>query len=419
MTNAGIQYDAAGNLMNDTTHSYKYDAEGNLISVDSGATAVDVYDALNRRVRVQTASAADEYIYDYANRRISTWLPNGAGIEGRIYWGSLLAAFRAQNGDTYFDQKDILGTDRLRMNYAAVSAANYTSLPFGDDYTAHVSGSYGDQDNNHFALLDRDAESDTDHAQFRQYYNMWGRWMSPDPYSGSYDITNPQSFNRYVYAMNNPLNFIDSTGLDENGNNCDIFNPCNTATGGSGDPQPGIPTLTFVGLTLIVDPGTTVTVTPGPPTYLGDYIIPNPPSIGGSIGGGVGTAPNNHGQTQKSCGGIVATGVVQTGLDALGAIPGEAVVSLTAKEALAGGQVLAAFGSTAISVASGSKTGISLGATATTFSVASVATDGMKGAAELIPGIGQGVAVVSSIYDVAATVHNYGGCKGWWGGADW
>lgn len=62
-TNAGIQYDAAGNLINDSTHSYKYDADGNLISVDNGATASYVYDALNRRVRVQTASATNEYIY--------------------------------------------------------------------------------------------------------------------------------------------------------------------------------------------------------------------------------------------------------------------------------------------------------------------------------------------------------------------
>lgn len=214
-TNAGIQYDAAGNLVNDSTHSYKYDAEGNLISVDNGATASYVFDAMNRRVRVQTASSTNEYIYDYASRRISTWLPNGAGIKGRIYWGNLLAAFRAQNGDTYFDQKDILGTDRLRMNYAAVAAANYTSLPFGDGYTAHVSGTYGDQDNNHFAQLDRDAESDTEHAQFRQYYNTWGRWMSPDPYSGSYDITNPQSFNRYALCREQPPDIYRSqwTGL--------------------------------------------------------------------------------------------------------------------------------------------------------------------------------------------------------------
>ncbi|MHB1939091.1 MAG: RHS repeat-associated core domain-containing protein [Acidobacteriaceae bacterium] len=58
----------------------------------------------------------------------------------------------------------------------------------------------------------RDAETDTDHAQFRQYYNTWARWMSPDPYNGSYDITNPQSFNRYAYVNSNPLVSVDPSG---------------------------------------------------------------------------------------------------------------------------------------------------------------------------------------------------------------
>ena len=152
------------------------------------------------------------------------------------------------------------------MNYAAVAAANYASLPFGDGYTAHVSGTYGDQDNSHFAQLDRDAESGTDHAQFRQYDNTWGRWMSPDPYNGSYDITNPQSFNRYVYAMNNPLNSIDPTGLDENGDGgCDaVWHPCSGVTVNGSNP--------------VVDPG--------------DPLFP-----WGTLGGGTGTGnpntPNN------------------------------------------------------------------------------------------------------------------------------
>ena len=93
--------------------------------------------------------------------------------------------------------------------------------------------------------------------------------------------------------------------------------------------------------------------------------------------------------------------------------------SPSSRSAQAGSQVLASFGSTAISVAGGSKIGIGVGATGTTLSVVSVATDGIKGAAELIPVVGQYVAIGSSIFDVAATVRNYGGCKGWWGGADW
>jgi YD repeat-containing protein len=46
-TNAGIQYDA----------------DGNLISVDNGATVVYVYDALNERVERPAAFASRENVY--------------------------------------------------------------------------------------------------------------------------------------------------------------------------------------------------------------------------------------------------------------------------------------------------------------------------------------------------------------------
>ncbi len=70
-----------------------------------------------------------------------------------------------------------------------------------------------DGDSYHYAMLDSDAESGTDHAQYRQYSSTQGRWLSPDLYSGSYDFTNPQSFNRYTYAENNPLANVDPSGL--------------------------------------------------------------------------------------------------------------------------------------------------------------------------------------------------------------
>ena len=45
-------------------------------------------------------------------------------------------------------------------------------------------------------------------------YNRWhSRFDQPDPYGGSYDMTNPQSFNRYAYVQNDPVNFVDPTGL--------------------------------------------------------------------------------------------------------------------------------------------------------------------------------------------------------------
>lgn len=65
-----------------------------------------------------------------------------------------------------------------------------------------------------FTGLEHDSESGLDHTQFRQYASNMGRWMSPDPYNGSYDLSNPQSFNRYSYVGNMPLNYTDPTGLD-------------------------------------------------------------------------------------------------------------------------------------------------------------------------------------------------------------
>jgi RHS repeat-associated protein len=246
ITTAGYAYDAAGNMTSDGFHTYTYDAEGNILNVDNGSTAQYVYDAMNRRVRVQTASSTNEYLFDYAGRRTSTWqVSNNAGDEGRIYWDGVQIAFRSIDGTTYFDHQNWLGTERLRTNYAGSVASSYVSLPFGDGYTPNIVTSSGDQDNLHFAELDHDSESTTEHAQFRQYSSTQGHWMSPDLYDGSYRARNPQSFNRYVYAMNRPLSATDPSGLDPAGSdgggdgqtciaNCDQSDP-NPTDGSSGN----------------------------------------------------------------------------------------------------------------------------------------------------------------------------------------
>jgi len=50
---------------------------------------------------------------------------------------------------------------------------------------------------------------------YREYSPVQGRWISPDPAGlAAVDPTNPQSWNRYAYALNSPVRYIDPTGLE-------------------------------------------------------------------------------------------------------------------------------------------------------------------------------------------------------------
>lgn len=214
ITNSGYAYDAAGDLIADGAHNYSYDAEGNLTLVDGGSTAKYTYDALNQRVRIDDAGQpSTEYIFNPFGQRAAVWdATDGWQSQGQTYWGSAPVEYY-NNGYAHYQDQDWLGTERMGTNNAGQVEGTYTSLPFGDAF--NVNGT--DDDQYHFAGMDYDYNSGyngTAHAQFRQYDNSDGSWMSPDPYGGSYDFTNPQSFNRYSYVMNNPTSFFDPEGLD-------------------------------------------------------------------------------------------------------------------------------------------------------------------------------------------------------------
>lgn len=214
INSAGYAYDAAGNMIQDPEHTYKYDAEGNLVEVDNGAMATYTYDALNRRVRIDEGVNSEGFVYNLAGQRVSVWdLGTEMQIQGEKYWGNQPIEIDG-NAQATFPHEDWLGTIRAVTSYTGSVESQYTNLPFGDGSGATGSGSNPWQ----FASLDKDyysgADSGADHAQFREYGDAEGRWMSPDPYVGSYDFTNPQSFNRYSYVLNDPLSLTDPPGLD-------------------------------------------------------------------------------------------------------------------------------------------------------------------------------------------------------------
>jgi len=65
----------------------------------------------------------------------------------------------------------------------------------------------------HFTGYEADGEIQLNFAQARYQSAAQGRFTSPDPLGASMAMGNPQSFNRYSYVVNNPVNLVDPSGL--------------------------------------------------------------------------------------------------------------------------------------------------------------------------------------------------------------
>ena len=125
---------------------------------------------------------------------------HGTRIHTNVYATCSLIATYQNHQHIHFHLDDWLGTRRVQTDYADNVEQNCTSNPFGD---GPLCSGASEQ---FFTGLERDQESGLDHAMFRQYASVTGRWTSPAPYSGSFDFANPQSLNRYAYVGDRPLN---------------------------------------------------------------------------------------------------------------------------------------------------------------------------------------------------------------------
>ena len=82
-----------------------------------------------------------------------------------------------------------------------------------------------------YTTYDRNANG-RDEAMMRSYHAWFSRFDQPDPYDGAYDLADPQSLNRYAYVQNDPVNFVDPSGLDDCGtfeNPCPVVGPTSSA----------------------------------------------------------------------------------------------------------------------------------------------------------------------------------------------
>lgn len=84
-------------------------------------------------------------------------------------------------------------------------------LPFGEDLARQNYGT--DSIRQKFTGYEKDTETGLDFAEARYYNSAHGRFTAVDPLLASGKSVDPQTFNRYAYTMNNPLNLVDPTGM--------------------------------------------------------------------------------------------------------------------------------------------------------------------------------------------------------------
>jgi RHS repeat-associated protein len=198
-------YDAAGNVTSDGAHSYTYDAENRLVSVDSGSTAQYGYDHSNRRIKKTVGGVTTHCVWEGAQVIAENNASSGSVNVEYVYSGSRMVASIA-SGVTRYYLADRLSA-RVTMDTAGNIVGRQAHLPFGEELNAS-----GTTDKHRFTSYERDTESGLDYAVNRSYSAATGRFLQVDPVAGS--IKKPQRINRYAYARNEPINFVDVTGRE-------------------------------------------------------------------------------------------------------------------------------------------------------------------------------------------------------------
>jgi RHS repeat-associated protein len=233
---SAAEFNAASNRM---TAPNAYDAVGNLTSNKVSQTAS--YDAENRMITFNGGLGVANYRYDGDRRRISQQTAAGA----TTYYvynasGQLAAEYSTQapagSGTSYLTT-DHLGSTRIVTDAAGTPKTRHDYVPYGEEIDPQYGGRAGmpgytatllDGPTQKFTAKERDAESGLDYFGARYLSSAQGRFTSSDDFAKDSHVGDPQSWNKYAYARNNPLRYV-----DRNGQNATVATSCTTAASGA------------------------------------------------------------------------------------------------------------------------------------------------------------------------------------------
>ena len=231
-----------GDMAEDNSHAYSWDTENKLTGIDSGLSngICQTYDALGRVVEQDKGSActtsptsSTEIVYSPSGSKLA--LMNGSSLfKAFVPLPGGAEAVYSSSGQ-YYRHADWLGTSRLATTSSRTLYYSGAYAPFGENYAP-----LGTQDLS-FTGQNQDTESSGAGGAgglydflYREHSPVQGRWLSPDP-SGlaAVNPADPQTWNRYAYVGNRPLNTVDALGL--------VIPICDPLQGCFPNPEPPLP----------------------------------------------------------------------------------------------------------------------------------------------------------------------------------
>jgi RHS repeat-associated protein len=205
---SGSTYDAAGNIASDGGQSFTYDATGQQATASFNGLQFSYAGDGWREKKIENG-VTTYYLRSTAlgGQVVCELNASGGWTRGYVYLSGQMLAIQ-QSGVTWVHQEPLTKGQRLTD-----SNGNVTSTVELDPWGGNTNRSVNNSQQPHpFTTYERDA-NESDDAMNRHYNRWWSRFDQPDPYDGSYNATDPQSFNRYSYVQNDPVNFGDPTGL--------------------------------------------------------------------------------------------------------------------------------------------------------------------------------------------------------------
>jgi RHS repeat-associated protein len=121
-----------------------------------------------------------------------------------LWWTS---AFAQQTDQVTYYHTDVVGS--VRMVTTPTGTVWHDYLPFGEEWVPPAQ-----TDKRLYAGKERDGESGFDYFGARYYASTSGRFTTVDPGHVNGDLSDPQSWNAYAYARNNPFRYADPDGTD-------------------------------------------------------------------------------------------------------------------------------------------------------------------------------------------------------------